>query len=178
MIIFLDMDEVLVDFTGGAAKVFGLTVKEMGEKFGSWCSGDDFWLRIRDYGERRFWEELEPLPWIAELLSFVRAFDERWMIVSAAKAKGRDGSCYSAYVGKLRWIQKWFPPEFDRFEIVSNKYLLAREGRLLIDDSKDNCDMFRKMGGEAILFPSRFNEAYMHYSDPLGYLEDQISLVS
>lgn len=170
MFIVLDLDEVLVDFTGGAAKVFGKTVPEMAEEFGEWWSGDRLWDGIREHGEQRFWEELELLPWAYPLLKWVESITDDWMIVTSPSRSN------DSYAGKRNFLRREFGLRFDRYIITPHKFLFAKEGRLLIDDLDKNCLSFEANGGESILFPSRFNQARNHYDEPIEYVQSMYEL--
>ena len=67
------------------------------------------------------------------------------------------GSCSpNAAKGKTLWVKKHFPGI--PFILIMDKYLLAGNG-VLIDDSWEQVNWFRKLGGQAILFPRPWNNA-------------------
>lgn len=180
MKILLDMDEVLVDFIGGACKVHGITLAQLrtnwepGEwsivtpmgKFLGWDNRpndvqremywtDLFWKPIHEAGSE-FWRNLEPLP--------------NWMDVweLCAKTVGR-GNLYivsapsketCSYTGKVEWIKEHLSRSFDRFFLTPHKGLLAAPDRLLVDDRASNIRMFQSNGGMGVLFPSWGNGLY------------------
>ena len=167
--ILLDMDEVLVDFIGGVARLFGVTRKRL-ERHAPKESQDVvvalavmlnrshedceqlMWDRINKEG-RSFWSTLQPMPYIEKLLEVV---GESFYIVTSPS------NCISAYSGKAKWIQHWFGDLdwADRLVVTKHKHLLAREDRILIDDNRENVGLFSKHGGRAILFPGYGN--YLH----------------
>ena len=173
--IFLDMDGVLVDFLGGALRLWGITRIEFDARqvAGVWditealeVSHTEFWGRIGDEGIA-FWEDLEPLPWWKELVAVADDLADEWFLASSPSW------CPTSHAGKVRWIQSRFGERFDRFSLCPHKYLLAQEGAVLVDDSEKNCGRFmfdkegRPTGGEAIVFPSPHNGRYTEGEDPL-----------
>lgn len=172
--LLLDMDEVLVDFVGGACRVHGTTREEI-ESFwpeGHWSvvepigaskgivlTEDRFWETIHKAG-RDFWINLEPLPWLSELLKLVNG--RSWYIVSAPSR------CPSSYDGKVQWLKNYFGARFDRFIISPHKYLLAKPGVMLVDDREKNVDEFIRHGGIGAVFPARSNSRYEWASNPLA----------
>jgi len=171
--ILLDMDEVITDFTGGACRVHGWTRQELEAERspGEWditkpmgITQDEFWAPINAAGSD-FWFGLQPLPWIYDVLHMMDSLTDKWFILSSPAW----GS--ASYIGKVLWLKRFFGHKFDRFCITPHKYLLAKEGALLIDDSPHNVETFRSAGGRALLFPSRGNDLYRWADDPVPALE-------
>jgi len=168
--ILLDMDEVLVDFIGGACEVFGVPRQELednrpnnqweivsvlSECLQSKLTLDGFWEEIHEYGQD-FWIDLKPLPWAEELLSLVRETTNNWYIVSAPSR------CHSSHVGKIKWLKSYFGKEFDKFILTPHKHLFAKRKTLLIDDRESNVTKFMQHGGDALLFASQRNSLRDH----------------
>lgn len=177
--LLVDMDEVLVDFRGGACRVHGWDREEVDQKtmeLRCWdmnaltgITVDKFWEGIHKEQDS-FWSSLSPLPWFEELVRFLNAeVGQNWYVVSSPS------QCPSSYHGKAQWIEKYFGHEFMnyRFLPLGNKSLLAPVG-LLIDDRELNCNKFVKAGGDAILFPSVGNKLYPLRNDPVEYLKSQL----
>lgn len=189
-VIYLDMDQVLVDFTGGVCDLFNV---EMGDVVGHWQPGDWcmleplskalgsevsldlFWQVIHSRGSQ-FWTNLKSLPWLDELIVLVERFTDHWQIVTSPSLD------HSSYAGKVLWVQKKFGRKFDRLIPTRYKYLLAQPGTVLIDDREENCEHFEhkptgdgstfsKTGGEAIIFPSHHNNLYNYRNHPLQWVE-------
>lgn len=160
--ILLDMDEVCVDFTGGACKVHGLTRPEMYEKFGTFWTGSEFWSPIQAKGVA-FWVELEPLPWFTELIHLVEQNSREWHFVTDPTALFSD-------IGKIVWLENYFGKDFDQYVLTIHKHLLAKRRTLLIDDRESNIRKFLKDGGDALLFPSHTNSLKDHIKDPISHL--------
>ncbi len=163
--ILLDMDEVLWDFTAGALAVHGWTRPRLEalREPGQWSipevmgiTNEQFWEPINALGYD-FWANLQPLPWMEEVLEIVWSVTDDWAIVSSPS---RDPQCLA---GKLASLQAYFGNDFDRFIPTSRKHLFAQKGVLLLDDREENCTCFsydedgRATGGLALVFPSRGN---------------------
>lgn len=171
--IFLDMDGVLVDFVGGALKIHGWTQEQLRAAMvlGEWdlakpmgLTQDEFWEPINDAGEW-FWLLLKPLPWISEMVELTTALGEWWIVT----APSRDPRSYS---GKVKWLQNWFGHDFNRTIFTQDKYLLAKENTLLIDDREKTVGKFIRAGGRGVIFPTLHNWLYYYADDPVTYLVD------
>lgn len=180
--ILLDMDEVLVDFIGGACQVFDITRQQLEEARpnNQWdivsvigcciqtnLTIEAFWEEIHGYG-KDFWIDLKPLPWAEELMSLIRETTDSWYIVSAPS------NCHSSYTGKIKWLKNYFGKEFDKFVLTPHKHLLAKSDRLLIDDRLENVCGFLHNGGNALLFASTGNKLYPYADDPVRHLSDSL----
>lgn len=186
--ILLDMDEVIVDFTGGACLVHGLTREQMERErqqtsLGVWAlespmgyakglgrplTIDEFWEPIHEAGER-FWVDLQPLPWHADLIDqlaikFGSRWDQHFYVVTGPLR------LLESYSGKARWLKNYFGSHFDRFCPTTYKELFARDNTVLIDDREENCRKFIAAGGSAILFPSRGNQLHAYADDPVPFV--------
>lgn len=176
MELFIDMDEVLADFTGQALAAHGMTRAQF-EKVrqpGLWCMAeamgitlDDFWGPI-NAGGAAFWAEIPPTPWMGLVVQIAQTVaPDRWYVVSSPSR------CPGCYSGKVVWLQRQFGRSFvpRRLVLTAQKHLLAKESHYLIDDSEHNVERFVEAGGVAILFPSRGN--HLHYvRDPGAYLRN------
>lgn len=187
--VLIDMDEVLVDFVGGACRIHGTSRERMEAErnagsLGIWdissplgyATGlgramtlSEFWKPIHDAGET-FWRDLQPTPWLGQLVDIVEtAFGpESWHVISAPSR------LTESYTGKVRWLKSYFGPGFDRFAITPHKHLFARDNRVLVDDRESNCDAFSREGGQSILFPSRGGPLWAYADNPLSFVEYQL----
>lgn len=180
MEIFLDLDEVLVDFLGGACRAHGLTHLEMIRVYGdSVWTGEKFIRPI--VGDADFWTGLKPFEWADELIALVQRYDSAFHIVTCPLETLTDaGHCQASYTGKVRWMKQFFGPRFDRFLITPHKYKVAKPGAVLIDDSPPNCNRFvadekgRATGGKAVLFPHRRNDNRHAMTDPVAYVRESL----
>ena len=166
-IIFCDMDEVLVDFVGGALQVHSMTREELDAKRkpGTWeisdivCNSmDEFWEPINVLG-KSFWTRLQPLPWVEELVKILEPYE--WYIVSTPSRNPESG------LGKQLWCMNYFGSHFDRLIPTKHKHLLAGPNKYLIDDREKNCHKFTASGGRSLLFPSMGNRLHPWASNPL-----------
>jgi len=194
--ILIDMDQVLVDFTGGVCRMYGIcaerldyhretkreweilkpleaTLRENGKIAHHKPYGlNQFWADIHAEGQN-FWTSLEPLPHFTELLDLVtnHPITEEWHVASSPS---RESSSYS---GKVAWLKSKLGNDFDRFVLTPHKHLFAGAGRLLIDDRPSNLTKFCDKGGIGILFPSEGSVLVNVYQlgQTVQYLEKQLN---
>lgn len=174
MVIFVDVDEVLADFTGAALAVHGITREELENKRtpGHWdidevlgIKPNDFWAPIHAKGEE-FWGTLPRLPWALELIDFLLdkvGRDNVCLLTSPVRGR----ACYD---GKERWIDYHFGTEFNRI-ITPHKHFMAGPQSVLIDDRERTIIKFRERLGYGIVFPTRGNGMHEFSSDPLQFVK-------
>lgn len=182
--ILLDLDEVLVDFVGSACRVHGVDrdevnayrvewrcwdlVKAISSLPGREISMSQFWEPIHKLGEQ-FWLELKELPWAREMFDLVtQIIDVDCFIVTSPSLET------SSYSAKVKYMRRMFGPTFDNFVVTSHKYLMAREGVLLIDDRPENVEKFIRYGGDGILFPSHGNKFHEFATNPVPYVKSML----
>lgn len=181
MKIFLDMDEVLVDFIGGACSrwevqlgdvigcwekgVWGM-VPPLGRVLGRELSQEEFWEKINGVD---FWTGLKPHPWMEELIGTVYQYTKEWYIVTTPSR------CPTSYDGKVRWLKKRFGKQFTSFVLTKHKHLLANRDTILIDDKDATVDAFIKAGGLGIVFPRHHNSRHEFSSNPLEKVVEDLS---
>lgn len=183
MDLFIDLDEVIADFTGAAL----LALDEDPAEFqrdrpkGIWditkhlgITHEVFWDAIDSRGEA-FWEEIEPLPWAAGLIAGVSdSYYADWYILSSP------GDGLHTWTGKLKWLDKYFGGEFQHAILTPHKHLLAQPGAILIDDRLSNICSWEapetgKPGGSGILFPSLGNPLWKLAENPLPHVLEQLA---
>lgn len=172
--ILLDMDEVLVDFVGGACAAHGVTREwlEARRTLGQWAmndlldkSLDEFWEPIHAKGIA-FWQRLDPLPWLHDVVALISRYDPHWRCVTAP---ARGTACR---MGKILWFaQHLGNRELERLLLINDKHVLAQAHHLLIDDREQNIEDFVEAGGDGIIFPSFTNTFAAHAQDPIPRLE-------
>ena len=178
--IFLDMDGVLTDFVRAT-----LSLRGQSDLLLTWPKGErdihkvmgisktEFW-RIVDNQGADFWAGLPEFAWSKSLVALVREFAPMTILTSPSLSP----SCFE---GKVRWLYENFPKvdgkRFSDFLIGRPKELLAKPGRILIDDSEANINAFRAAGGEAILFPQPWN-ANFAIEDRVNYVRAQLMLLA
>lgn len=165
--IFLDMDGVITDFMSAALRRHGREYDPATYPAGEWeiakflgCSETAFWKPLEGFD---FWANLEPYPWFQRLLAGL----ERYGDVVLATSPSHD---HMSPAGKVAWIQKHISTRFRSFLIGPQKYHMAKPGALLIDDSDKNVEKFVAHGGDAIIFPQRWNSLHAVSEDPADYV--------
>ncbi len=162
--LFLDMDGVLCDFVTAAHAACGCTFNPVTYPKGVWpvweamgMSESQMWNHIDSFPY--FWKQLEIYPWCGELLDLA---DDVKILTSPHYT----AECYQ---GKL---VKYIPRSVELI-LCKSKHLLAKPGRVLIDDSDENCHEWRGAGGIAILFPTVLNANWRLALDPITYVKDE-----
>ncbi|MCP4900019.1 MAG: hypothetical protein GY906_23875 [bacterium] len=176
--IFLDLDDVLAEFTMTALRHVGCRacgLEDFNPKHGFDIVAQanamivDHPLFI-DTGEplftvKKFWEAIPRSLW-AEL---PRSKEFGFLIVESARLVGRENVCVltapiddpECAAGKMEWMKENLPVWLrNQFLIGSPKHLCASPDALLIDDSDKNVDAFLRAGGQAILVPRPWNSNY------------------
>ena len=170
-------DGVLVDWFGGVCDLLqrDRRAEEIRWPIGAstecalQIEGDEMWELIDQQGSA-WWANLQPLPWVAELLLlFAGQTDKLSILTSPAN------TVYAA-TGKLQWVAQHLPAFVDRVHLTADKHLLARPGVLLIDDSDENCREFIEAGGAAIVFPQPWNDERICRKLPVQYLRERLRL--
>ena len=171
--VLLDMDGVLVDFFGAALALHGR--EDLAEDWPAreWdmapvlgLSGREFWAPINDLGVE-FWANLSWYPWADELVALCEEAGG-FVIASTPSRRG------SSALGKVRSLQTRFGRGFRDYMLGPHKALMAGSGLVLIDDSDEQVEAFRAAGGEAILFPQRWNRAHASIGERLPLLREQL----
>ena len=164
--ILLDLDDVLVGWREGVAALFGKEcpandVWDTAVNLG--VSTQAMWEAIEDSGPA-FWANLEPTPWADELLDVVSKWP--WSI---ATAYARDAACS---FGKHQFCRARFGEKFEGMCILKRKWLMARPGRVLIDDRESNVYEFMNHGGTGIIFPRTYNVNRHFCNDPVKHVRE------
>jgi 5'(3')-deoxyribonucleotidase len=164
MVIYLDMDGVVSD--DHLAFLTALGRPELVDNYPegvfdihkvAGVTANQMWKAVGQ-GGRRVWSKMREYPWASQLYTSLKSIDD----VVFLSAPSRDPECVA---GKLEWLQRFTGRrDFTGFVFTSRKELLASPGAVLIDDKPKNCEEFKKAGGEAILFPARWQ----------GKTEDQV----
>lgn len=175
-IVFLDMDGVLADFQGAACKVHSkLPVADlirlrhwepqewlMWKVFG--VTQEKFWQLIDE--APNFWHDMPKTSFCDAVVNLARGLTDTVRVLSTPHDND------NSYAGKRHWCRFNLPGikvTLNEDEPgQSSKALLAKPGRLLLDDSDKNVDAFRAAGGSAILIPQHWNSA--HDKAPYGVL--------
>lgn len=170
--ICLDIDGVLADFVGGAAKLIGydpavVTMWDYYPLIGK--TESEFWAAIDAAGDD-FWASLDPYHWIEDLHSMCKQYGDTILLTANSKH-------HSSAAGKVLWMQKHFGGNFRDYLMGPKKEFCATPNTILIDDSDANCGKFRSHGGYAILFPQPWNEN-RGIADKISYVSDTLKLLT
>lgn len=139
MNILLDMDGVLVDFEGGAARLFGTTLAELEERWqiGEWdiCKvlelhPLEFWERIER--EQEFWFKLEETAEARELYKMCKSFGDVYFCSSPCLDP-------QSAAGKMKWLNHFLNCHCRNFILTPAKHLV---NGFLIDDCRANNPAF------------------------------------
>jgi len=165
------MDGVLSDFVGASEVLLGTELKS------KWknsvytiptivgMSEVDFWNKVDDNSEK-FWGEMPLCEDAGKLYrGCINLVGKDNVFVASRPSNNPESSKY-----KLIWLQKYFPSLAKRFFLCKQKYLLAAPGRVLIDDSDDEVQMWFNNGGSTILYPRPWNSGY-HKVNEIGVPE-------
>lgn len=186
--VFIDMDGVLVNFQEAALRVFGWSIIEEAddgmllqeegtgnETIYPWgersipkvigVSSSRFWKEIAAHDG--FWEKLQPYEWMKELLKLCRPHG-----FTVASTPADDPACPG---GKIAWLKKHIRSDFEDFLLGKDKFHMAKEGTILIDDHDDNIKAFQDAGGTGILVPQYWNTGHKDRDDPLAPVRDFFS---
>lgn len=169
--IFLDLDGVIRDWIGGVFRLFGcesIPITEWGDLEKYICnshkiSNYEFWTRLH----YRFWETLEPYPYMFEVLNLLPM--KKVCILTSPSLTSAGGT--------QAWIQQHLPYLFinKQYLIGPAKEFCACSTSLLIDDSEDHINNFIRKGGSGILFPQPWNINRHETKYRIKYLGDQLS---
>jgi hypothetical protein len=193
MRVLLDMDDVLCDFVGGAAWLWGATLRDLEPLWPreEWSmvpplsryvygkSGRlqerDFWRRVTACGEN-FWTGLLPHPWLMELTDGVAALTADWHVVTSPSVV----LCPASYSGKARWLMQHLPHVYKRGGYVPtmHKHLLANPFTVLVDDKPSNVEAFREAGGLGVLFPRHWNAEHPPAAEAVGHTLEALRHIS
>jgi hypothetical protein len=171
MILFIDMDGVIVDFIGGVEDWYQLDLSghmEFGFDYEAMgMTGIEFWQGLTD----EFWQGLKFTPWGQLLLLKLEEFNP---IILSDAARDNAG-------GKQKWLKAVLPGYHSngRYLLGTPKWAVAGPGKILIDDYDKHCTEWFQHGGDAILFPRRWNvlrhmSKWMNDGDRIGYVVEEV----
>lgn len=165
-IILLDLDGVLVDFVSGALKALGRSEKHDDVKswnfYHEWGISDkEFWDSCSTPG---FWYNLKLYPWAKEFYDSLQKYGD--IIISTSPS-----SSPLCVQEKVSFCKDKLKVKSRNIMVGSRKELLARKGRILIDDYTENINNFQKNGGTGILFKQPWNDSVLSHDLIIEYLE-------
>jgi 5'(3')-deoxyribonucleotidase len=161
MKIYLDMDGVLYAWNKGIAKMFNINYdnRAIQEEFAGDYEGLESHIGfdvvdkgIRDAG-KDFWLGLEMLPWARDVFDTANkiAGDKNVYFLTSF------GKWPEAGPAKVEVLARDFGVKSDKIVLTKSKFLLAREGTVLVDDKPNNIEEFKKHSGNTHLWPHEFS---------------------
>ncbi len=165
LIIFLDMDGVLVDFVTGCLKIHNRPEKHDDIKdwnfYKHWGMSDkDFWSKFSTPG---FWYNLELYPWAKDFYESLKKYGE--VVISTSPSS--DPLCVQE---KISFCKDKLGVPSSNIMVGSRKELLAAPDRFLIDDYTVNIDKFRNNKGVGLLFEQPWNNSIMNHEGCLEFI--------
>lgn len=156
--IFLDVDGVLADFVSASVEAAGLPIlpREVctHNYYEPFMDRMTFKRHIAD--TMYFWEDLKPYPWAHDLVDGLHRLGELHFLTDPTMTPDSPS-------GKVTWLRKHGFLSGSNYILTKHKELLAKPGRVLVDDYLPNVQAFRREGGEAVLFPQRWNNRGFHF---------------
>jgi hypothetical protein len=158
MKIFLDIDNVEVNWTGRAIETLGMNPHdeplrsrlESCETLSDLVDCDELWRKIGVAGAR-WWADLPSFPWARKLWHVCNRVAPTSFLSTPWYGAG-DDIMEAAAAGKVRWIRKNFTQT--EFFLGVHKERCASPDALLIDDNTENCEKFKAAGGHAFRWPN------------------------
>jgi 5'(3')-deoxyribonucleotidase len=155
MVIFLDLDGVIIDWAKGVCNWFGIPYEP--EKITHWyimpelvnLEPNNFWDSLNS---RKFWEHLELYP---DARSFIEELNQYGQVILFTSP------AHNCAGYRQKWIEHYLPELFyeNLYILGAPKWACAHSGTILIDDHDVNCKEFIHHGGKAILYPQPWNDA-------------------
>jgi hypothetical protein len=164
----LDLDGVLVDFTGAVEKKYSVKIIEWNFDDHLPVSKSEFWAGC----DELFWAGLD---WTVDGKEILAAIEEAFgaenvcLLTSPCLTRG----CLE---GKKAWIEKHLPAYGRRYLMGPAKEFCAGQSRVLIDDRFENVRSFVDQGGKGVLVPRPWN-LFANVLDPAEYVKESIKLI-
>lgn len=146
--VFLDMDGTIVDLVSGLDSYHAKTYDGSSYLMHDFYSNkprEVFWRAFEPW----FWAELNPMPYMHELLDLI---GDDFMLYTMARYA-------NIASGKIDWIRKNLPTVYDegRYLIGGGHKERLAEDNILIDDNEEYCKAFVEHGGKVVLVPAPYN---------------------
>ena len=178
--IFLDLDDVLNDFTMTSLRRLGCAIETYDPEWG-WdivrAANDSH--PLRNFTPETFWASFDRKHWA----TIPKSDTCDWLIDRCVSIVGRDNVCIltcpiddpDCTAGKQEWIQTNLPKWLHRqFLIGPSKHLCAAPDALLLDDRDKNVDDFYEAGGQSILVPRPWNRLH-EIGHPDQYIRNRLN---
>ncbi len=175
MRLFVDIDGVLTNFVGAALARHNRRFEELAP--GEWhfnkalgLTETAFWAQL---GGADFWANMDWLPDGRAILGAAEcSFGAE--NVSLLTSPSQDSACWQ---GKAQWVAKHLPQYNRRLTVSACKTVFGGAGKVLVDDSEDNCEKWDRAGGEAILVPRFWNAGHAQAADAATVVARALSLL-
>lgn len=163
--IVLDMDGVLADFIGGICKHHDMANPYVHlANRGQWhidkiwgMSPREFWSGV-DY---TFWTSLEKTELADTLVSTaIELVGIENVYVCTVCPDGSTRAYSTAVYAKKDWIGFHFPELINQLVFCKDKYLLANDSTVLVDDADHNLTAFDLAGGYSVAVPRPWNSCH------------------
>jgi 5'(3')-deoxyribonucleotidase len=175
--IFLDLDDVLNDFTMHTLRSLGCYIDEYDPEWG-WdiVRAANSFHPLRHFTPESFWSSFDREHWA----TIPKSPMCDWLIERSVTLVGCENVCVltcptpdpDCTAGKQEWIYRNLPNWLhSQFLIGPPKHLCASPGALLIDDRDKNVEDFRMAGGRAILVPKPWNRGATWSEYPLKTIQ-------
>ena len=147
MNIYLDMDDVVADWTGFANKFFNTPGRAATHYL-----PDGEWLRLKT--QQRMYSELPVKAGAYQLVNLCLEYaNKRGGRVAFLTALPHDDSFPFASYDKVRWCERYFPGIVMFIgPYAKDKHNFCKPGDLLVDDRASNCEDWVKAGGKAVVY--------------------------
>ena len=175
--VYLDMDGVLVDFLGGAAKAHNRELPyHLPEAKGIWnteklwkITPEEFWAPLEFCG---FWTSLKKTPLADDLVELIEDYFGRENI-DILTAPSQSKFCIPE---KREWMRRYFPQFENRMIFDWKKGKYASPSSYLFDDRDKNILEFEEAGGIGIIVPQEWNSLWQKASRPITSIIKQLNL--
>lgn len=148
MNIYLDCDGVLADFIGAANDWLGLP---LGKSWTKWDGDGIDWEKLNESMTFvSFWQDMQELPGAKKLYNNLKKLGRVYI---CTRPFGNPNCLYA----RSKWLQDKFGISIAETIYMHDKWLLARPDAILIDDNRENVDLFNEGGGHSILYPATYN---------------------
>lgn len=174
--IFLDLDGCIANIGQAVANIYGIKLTpELEAQYGNTLyklmgleTKQEMWDVINAIPD--FWENIPPYSWCEELVDALQSVDEVQILTSSPRTDALTKS--NASTGKARWVGRYLLNKNLKVNIVSDKYLLAAPGRILIDDRESHCRKFGEHDGQSILFDQPWNNGKLGAAEIIEYIRN------
>lgn len=165
--IFLDLDGVISDYITPSLKLWDFDPADY--PVNCWNTWEALGISLGDYvgmidKQPTFWREIKPYHWKDALVGFLDDLDIPWSILTSPWIFQHP----TMHSDKVAWVREHVGRHV-KPHIGDEKFLLAKPGHLLIDDSNAQVESFIAHGGNAVLFPQRWNKLH-HIEDSFAYV--------